>query len=112
MINAPVLGKVAQTGVERIIGTLVGGICGYAVFRIGSNFWGPISDGILLSVAVMLMAAASVIVAHKLSLDSSAKLAALTFCLVTFGSSSVDGATMPSPGMPAVVLPCALPMST
>ncbi|KAK9843259.1 hypothetical protein WJX74_009376 [Apatococcus lobatus] len=92
VINAPVLGKVAQTGVERIIGTLVGGICGYAVFRIGSNFWGPVSDGILLSVAVMLMAGASVIVAHKLSLDSSAKLAALTFCLVTFGSSSVDDA--------------------
>ena len=94
VINAPVLGKVAQTGVERIIGTLVGGTCGYTVFRIGSTFWGPVSDGIMLSIAEMLMAMASVIAAHKLSLDSSAKLSALTFCLVTFGSSSVEGATL------------------
>ncbi len=92
VINAPVLGKVAQTGVERIVGTIVGGICGYAVFRIGENHWGPVSDGILLSLAAMLVAASSVIIAHKLSLDNSAKLFALTFCLVTFGSTNADGA--------------------
>ena len=92
VINAPVLGKVAQTGVERIIGTITGGICGYVVFRVGSNFWGPVSDGILLSISTMLVAATSVIIAYKLSLDNSAKLFALTFCLVTFGSSSTQGA--------------------
>ena len=47
---AQVIGKVAQTGAERIIGTLVGGTLGFITYKVGRLYWDPDtrSDGVRL----------------------------------------------------------------
>ena len=43
-----VIGKVAQTGAERILGTFVGGSLGFLTYIVGRTFWSPDtrSDGV------------------------------------------------------------------
>ena len=36
-----VIGKVAQTGAERILGTFVGGSLGFLTYIVGRTFWDP-----------------------------------------------------------------------
>ncbi|KAK9806935.1 hypothetical protein WJX72_007993 [[Myrmecia] bisecta] len=92
VVSAPVIGKVAQTGFERILGTIIGGWLGYGTFMVGRLFWNETFDGLVLSVAAFLVAASHVVIGYKLSLENSTKLYALTFLLVTFGSHDPEGA--------------------
>ena len=45
VVSAPVIGKVAQVGIERVVGTIIGGCTGYAVYILGSQVWNPFTDG-------------------------------------------------------------------
>ena len=45
VVSAPVIGKVAQVGIERVVGTVVGGLTGYAVYMLGSQVWNETTDG-------------------------------------------------------------------
>ena len=47
-----VIGKVAQTGAERILGTFVGGSLGFLTYIVGRTFWSPDtrSDGVSMHV--------------------------------------------------------------
>ena len=45
VVSAPVIGKVAQVGIERVVGTIIGGWTGYAVYMLGSKFWDETTDG-------------------------------------------------------------------
>lgn len=46
VVTAPVIGKVAQTGVERMVGTIVGGWLGYGTYVMGRKVWDEFSDGV------------------------------------------------------------------
>ena len=46
VVSAPVIGKVAQTGVERMVGTIVGGWLGYGTYIVGRKIWNDFSDGV------------------------------------------------------------------
>ncbi|CAL5227833.1 g10862 [Coccomyxa viridis] len=87
-ISAPVIGKVAQTGAERILGTFVGGSLGFLTYIVGRTFWTPDtrSDGVTLSLAATLVAYSSVVLGKKLNLAYSAKLYGIAFLIVTFGA--------------------------
>lgn len=86
VVSAPVIGKVAQVGIERVVGTVVGGLTGYAVYMLGSQVWNETTDGIVLSFGAAAVAYISCEAAQRLKLADSAKLFALTFLLVTFGA--------------------------
>ncbi|KAK9809523.1 hypothetical protein WJX73_008638 [Symbiochloris irregularis] len=90
VVTLPVIGKVAQTGVERMAGTIVGGWLGYGTYVLGRKFWDEFSDGVILSLAAAAVAATGVLVGKRFKLDNSAKLFTLTFLLVTFGSSDLN----------------------
>ncbi len=45
VVSAPVIGKVAQVGIERVVGTVIGGWTGYAVYMLGSQVWNETTDG-------------------------------------------------------------------
>lgn len=45
VVSAPVIGKVSQVGIERVLGTVIGGLTGYAVYILGSLVWNTTSDG-------------------------------------------------------------------
>ena len=45
VVSAPVIGKVAQVGIERVVGTVIGGWTGYGVYMLGSRFWNGTTDG-------------------------------------------------------------------
>lgn len=45
VVSAPVIGKVAQVGIERVVGTVIGGLTGYAVYMLGSQVWNETTDG-------------------------------------------------------------------
>lgn len=45
VVSAPVIGKVAQVGIERVVGTVIGGLTGYAVYMLGSQVWDETTDG-------------------------------------------------------------------
>ena len=45
VVSAPVIGKVAQVGIERVLGTVIGGWTGYAVYMLGSQVWNETTDG-------------------------------------------------------------------
>ena len=47
VVSAPVIGKVAQVGIERVVGTIIGGWTGYAVYMLGSTVWNTTTDGML-----------------------------------------------------------------
>ena len=49
VVSAPVIGKVAQVGIERVVGTVIGGWTGYAVYMLGSTVWNTTTDGMLHS---------------------------------------------------------------
>ena len=40
-LQLQVIGKVAQTGAERILGTFVGGSLGFLTYIVGRTFWDP-----------------------------------------------------------------------
>ena len=40
------IGRVAQTGVERMLGTAVGGLVGFACYAAGRNVWNSATDGV------------------------------------------------------------------
>lgn len=86
VVSAPVIGKVAQVGIERVVGTVIGGWTGYAVYILGSQVWNETTDGIVLSIGAAIVAYISCEAAQRLKLADSAKLFALTFLLVTFGA--------------------------
>ncbi|KAL3144934.1 hypothetical protein ABBQ32_003441 [Trebouxia sp. C0010 RCD-2024] len=86
VVSAPVIGKVAQVGIERVVGTVIGGWTGYAVYMLGSQVWNTTTDGIILSLGAAVVAYISCEAAERLKLADSAKLFALTFLLVTFGA--------------------------
>ena len=54
-MSAPVIGKVAQVGIERVVGTVIGGWTGYAVYMLGSQVWNETTDGGLSSFASAVM---------------------------------------------------------
>ena len=35
----PVIGKLSQVGAERVLGTILGGVVGFAVYEAGEKFW-------------------------------------------------------------------------
>ena len=37
IVNQPLIGKATQVGAERVIGTVLGGLCGFLVHTIGSE---------------------------------------------------------------------------
>ena len=73
--NAPVIGKVAQTGAERVLGSALGGVIGYLVYECGSQIWKEDSnlDGVchmLLQFAapsLLVAPAAAVILRYRAS---------------------------------------------
>ena len=48
VVSAPVIGKVSQVGIERVLGTIIGGLTGYAVYILGSLVWNTTTDGELM----------------------------------------------------------------
>ena len=46
MVQAPVIGRVAQTGVERMIGTVIGGMVGFGTYVAGRDVWNEVTDGV------------------------------------------------------------------
>lgn len=98
VIAQPVIGKLSQVGIERILGTLLGGISGFGAYRVGRLIWDDmytrLSDGIALSILAAMAAFLGVWAGAKLKLDYSAKLFTLTFLLVTFGAVKQDNALL------------------
>ncbi|CAL8462165.1 g1696 [Coccomyxa elongata] len=88
VVNAPVIGKIAQTGAERILGSVAGGTLGYVVYEVGHRLWDPDTrtDGITLSIAAAMVAFSGIVVGKALNLAYSAKLYAIAFLIVTFGA--------------------------
>ncbi|BDA46028.1 hypothetical protein COCOBI_08-1200 [Coccomyxa sp. Obi] len=88
VVNAPVIGKIAQTGAERILGSVAGGTLGYLVYEIGHRLWDPDTrtDGITLSIAAAMVAFSGIVIGKALNLAYSAKLYSIAFLIVTFGA--------------------------
>lgn len=86
VVNAPLLGKAATTGMERALGTILGGFSGFLVFQIGELFWNEQTDGMVLTVGACVVSFVAILVGHKLKLDTSARLYIITFLLVIFGA--------------------------
>ena len=40
------IGRVAQTGVERMIGTVIGGLVGFGTYVAGRDVWNEVTDGV------------------------------------------------------------------
>ena len=69
VVSAPVIGKVAQVGIERVVGTIIGGWTGYAVYMLGSTVWNTTTDGMLHS--------------HQLQVSAQAKSSAFIKCVAS-----------------------------
>lgn len=88
----PLCSQAAQTGMERCLGTMLGGLTGYLVFEIGEYFWNDQTDGIVLTVGACCVAVASVLCGKRFKLDASARLFVITYLLVIFGADRGTGA--------------------
>lgn len=88
----PLRWQAAQTGMERCLGTMLGGLTGYLVFEIGEYFWNDQTDGIVLTVGACCVAVASVLCGKRFKLDASARLFVITYLLVIFGADRGTGA--------------------
>jgi len=85
IVAQPLIGKATQVGAERILGTVLGGFCGFLVHTIGSELlFGEYSDGTWLAISAAILASLSILVGHRYKLDTSARLFTITFLLVTF----------------------------
>lgn len=80
-----------QVSLERSIGTILGGVLGFVMYKTGAQFWNETTDGYFLSLVAAFMAFGSVVMGYYLALDYSAKLFAITFLLVTFGAAGGTG---------------------
>ncbi|KFM23531.1 hypothetical protein F751_4413 [Auxenochlorella protothecoides] len=78
--------QAATTGMERALGTILGGFSGFLVFQIGELFWNEQTDGMVLTVGACVVSFVAILVGHKLKLDTSARLYIITFLLVIFGA--------------------------
>ena len=74
-MNGPICGKVAKLSIERALGTVIGGWLGYATFQTL-----PLNLGYHAAISIVFSYVAA-LVAAKLKLEYSGKLAALTFLL-------------------------------
>jgi hypothetical protein len=91
IVAQPLIGKASQVGLERLLGTLIGGLVGYVVHQLGLLIFGEAMDGIFKSLAAGALASLSVLVGEKrLKLNTSAKLFVVTLLLVTFAGEYGD----------------------
>ena len=86
---SPVVGKVLIVGIDRTIGTILGGLCGWGAFVAAHQIWNGDYLGTYgtLSILAFLAAFGSVVIAWKLAkLETTPRLFTLTFILVALGS--------------------------
>jgi uncharacterized membrane protein YccC len=83
--SAPVACRLAQTSLERVLGTIIGGLCGFAVCWLAD----PVPKKWEWTVYSFLAASfgwVAVWMGHRLALNYSFKLAVITFILVFAGA--------------------------
>eukprot|EP00892_Ulva_mutabilis_P008559 jgi/Ulvmu1/6075/UM027_0053.1 len=91
VIAGPVTGGLAQTSLERVLGTIIGGFTGLAVFWLST----PVAtewEWALYSITAGLFGWTAVWMGHKFSLNYSFKLAVITFLLVFAGAENMEEA--------------------
>jgi len=94
VLNAPYVAKVATTGAERVLGTVVGGAAGFLAYSFCHSLdrtpGAEIDDGLLLAGLAAAMAYAASTAGARLGLVYSAKLCAQSFIIVAFGASAKE----------------------
>ncbi len=87
---SPVVGKVLVVGLDRTIGTVLGGVCGWLCFLVAHKTWNGeyLPTYATLSTLAFVAAFGSTVIAWRLAkLETTPKLFTLTFILVALGSS-------------------------
>ncbi|BDA49094.1 probable aluminum-activated malate transporter 5 at N-terminal half [Coccomyxa sp. Obi] len=90
VVASPVVGKVLVVGLDRTIGTVFGGVCGWLSFLVAHKIWNGeyLPTYATLSILTFVAAFGSVVIAWRLAkLETTPKLFTLTFILVALGSS-------------------------
>lgn len=88
VVNAPLIGRLAQTSCERTLGTIAGGCLGFLAYDYGRRVF----QGSLLAVDMYLIMTTAAVgslscyLAYSMGLDLTPKFFAMTFLLVTTGA--------------------------
>jgi hypothetical protein len=93
VVASPVVGKVLIVGLDRTIGTILGGLCGWAAFYAAHTIWNGdyLPTYSTLSFIAFVAAFGSVVIAWKLAkLETTPRLFTLTFILVALGSNDPE----------------------
>ena len=94
VITAPVVGKLSRQSFEQIVGTLIGGVLGYATWLVIDAF-ALNKDAFILSTCLSLCSAAmgffNVVVEESLS---DANMTAVTYLSVVFGTAESSTGTV------------------
>jgi hypothetical protein len=91
IVAQPLIGKAAQVGADRVLGTVLGGASGVVVHWVGARLlFGEFGDGAWLACAAAALAGGSVLVGTRYRLETSARLFVITLLLVTFAGDAGD----------------------
>lgn len=96
VVNAPLMGRVTQVGLDRSVGTILGGLAGFLTVWVHYKFLhspleGKAQLGLMLSFAAFWAAWGSVEAGWRIAkLETTPRLFTLTFLLVAFGTSGGD----------------------
>jgi len=92
VVNSPLLAKCAQTGAERVAGTVAGGLAGFGAYSLGAALGAragsQAADGLLLAAVAAVVAWMGSAGGSVLGLAYSSKLFSQTFILVAFGAAA------------------------
>lgn len=101
VVASPVVGKVLVVGLDRTIGTILGGVCGFASFLFAHKIWNGeyLPTYATLSVLTFFAAFGSVVIAWRLAkLETTPRLFTLTYVLVALGSMEPESTDSASRG--------------
>ncbi|KAL6765926.1 Fusaric acid resistance protein-like-domain-containing protein [Haematococcus lacustris] len=94
VVTAPLIGKVAEVSVYRIIGTIIGGAIGYLAYSVGYWCLGLYGAGIVVSCFSWVVVVPTVYLAYKHQADQLSKFVQLTYIIIAFNAKPEKGAAI------------------
>jgi uncharacterized membrane protein YccC len=89
VVTMPLLGKTTQVGMERVLGTIIGGTLGLLADGVATKWWtlqDTETDDFFIAAVAAVCAALSVLAGQRYGLDLSARLFVIAFLLVSFSA--------------------------
>eukprot|EP00798_Chlamydomonas_sp_ICE-L_P030402 gene30402-35407_t len=86
VVSSPLIGKVAEVSVLRVIGTALGAFVSFSFFTLGINTMSYYWTSNLIALASPLIVVPSIYMAFKTSLDQLAKFLMLTYVIVGYSA--------------------------